>query len=156
MFRFKWAIQLYWTQKENHYKTSRTADLALFYFQLALPVSKMADAFIHMYTRPIKIDRQMGGKARGNVALIIMYINIEHHILITLLTQNKQTYNRCSAQLRTPMQTFSKTSMTSKRTTDSSARKWFLKNRHGFSTIYTVLQVNIPFTFMVNYLFFFF
>lgn len=45
------------------------------------------------------------GKARANVALIIMYINIEHHILITLLTQNKQTYNRCSAQLRTLMQT---------------------------------------------------
>lgn len=64
------------------------------------------------------------GKARGNVALIIMYINIEHHILITLLTQNKQTYNRCSAQLRTLMQIFfSKTSMTSKRTTDSSSRK---------------------------------
>lgn len=31
------------------------------------------------------------GKARGKVALIIMYINIEHHILITLLTE-KQTY----------------------------------------------------------------
>lgn len=45
------------------------------------------------------------GKARGTVALILMYINIERQILITLLTQNKQTYNRCSAQLRTLMQT---------------------------------------------------
>lgn len=63
------------------------------------------------------------GKAKGNVALINMYSNIEHRILITLLTQNKQAYNRCSAQLRTLMQTFvAKTSMTSKRTADSSSQ----------------------------------
>lgn len=42
----------------------------------------------------------MREKPEENVALIIIYINIEHRILITLLTQNKQTYNRCSAQLR--------------------------------------------------------
>lgn len=32
------------------------------------------------------------GEARGKVALIIIYIDIEHCILITLLTQNNQTY----------------------------------------------------------------
>lgn len=41
------------------------------------------------------------GKAKGNVALTFMYSNIEHRTLITRLTQNKQAYNRCSAQRRT-------------------------------------------------------
>lgn len=64
--------------------TKRTANLALFYFQSAPPVSKMADAFSSYVHMTYKNRQANEGKARGNVTLIIMYINIEHHILITL------------------------------------------------------------------------
>lgn len=92
------------------------------------------------------------GKARGDVALITMYIHMEQHIIIiTLLT--KQTQNRCSAQLKTPMQTFFlflffpplfKTSMTSKRTTDSSSRKNYLGKVKMASAQFTLVRGGRP------------
>lgn len=63
------------------------------------------------------------GKARGNVILTIMYISMERRILITL-TRKKKTKKHVVLNLG---ESFSKTSMTLKRTTDSSAQE-----RHVF------------------------
>ena len=63
---------------------NRNSDLALLYFQLAPPVSKTADAFLHMYTWPIKIDRQMREKPEEMSLSSLCTINIEQCIFFVL------------------------------------------------------------------------
>lgn len=73
-----------WRRFLREHRHNGNSDLALLYFQLAPPVSKMADAFLHMYTWPIKIDRQMREKPEEMSLSSLCTINIEHRIFFVL------------------------------------------------------------------------
>lgn len=153
-----------WRRFLREHRHNGNSDLALLYFQLAPPVSKMADAFLHMYTWPIKIDRQMREKPEEMSLSSLCTINIEHRIFFVLNHTIDTKQNKKKKKPRTDVVLNSghwcgpflfflsffppKTSMTSKRTTDSSSRKkkekQLVKSKNGFSTIYTVLQVKHP------------
>lgn len=48
--------------QQNDEKNKSTKTDSALYFQFA-PVSKMADGFFYMYTKPIKIDKRMREKS---------------------------------------------------------------------------------------------
>ena len=147
-----------WCRFLREHRHNGNSDLALLYFQLAPPVSKMADAFLHMYTWPIKIDRQMREKPEEMSLSSLCTINIEHRIFFCFKSHYRHKTNKQKKKKpRTDVVLNSghwcgpflffffffppKTSMTSKRTTDSSSRK---KNKQ--KNLWKVKMASVQFT----------